>query len=142
MPESLADSDTHRVCCCYRGDIVGAAIFWLLVAMTVDFGKELFAFGARNRLVLFDSGCLITTKAQRVFARWDEISHVFTYGHKTSLGGFPYKQKLGLNFEMKDGKTIQIEFAPIALLWGVEFFYHNHRINKLFEILGQYVPLR
>ena len=110
--------------------------------MTVDLGKELYSFGARNRLVVFSSGCLITTKAQHVFARWDEINHVFHYGHKTSLNSFTYKQKLGLNFEMKDGRTIQIEFTPLAFLWGAEFLYHNHRIKKLFEILRQHVPIR
>ena len=110
--------------------------------MTVDRGKELFSFGARNRLVVFDSGCLITTTAQRVFARWEEISRVFHYGHKSSLNGFTYKQKLGLNFEMKDGRTIQIEFTPLAFLLGAEFFYHNHRVKKLFEVLRQHVPIR
>lgn len=110
--------------------------------MSTDLGNELFAMGTRNRLVLYDSGCRITTKAQDVFARWDEISHVFHYGHKRSLNGVTYSQKLGLNFEMKDGRTIQIEFAPFALLLGVEFIYHNHRIKKLFEVLGQHVAIK
>ena len=110
--------------------------------MIVDLGNELFAIGARNRLVLFDGGCRITTKDQDVFARWDEISHVFRYGHKRSLNGITYSQKVGLNFEMKNGQTIQIEFTPLAFLWGVEFIYHKHRMKKLFEVLGQHVLVK
>ena len=111
--------------------------------MTFDLGNELFAIGAINRLVLFERGCHIKTKAHDIFARWDEIGHVFQYGHKRSLNGFTYSQKLGLNFEMKDGRTIQIEFTRLAFLLGVEFLYHNHKIKRLFEVLAQHdVPIR
>ena len=110
--------------------------------MTADLGKELFSFGVSNRLILFEGGCRITTKLQNVDARWEEISRVFHYGHKTALNGFTYKQNLGLNFEITDGRTITIEFTPRAFLWGAEFLYHNRRIKKLFEILGQHVPIR
>jgi len=106
--------------------------------MTVDLGNELFSIGAINRLVLFERGCHIKTKADDVFARWDEIGHVIQYGHKRSLNGFTYSQKLGFNFEMKDGRTIQVEFTRLAILWGVEFLYHNQKIKRLFEVLAQH----
>ena len=111
--------------------------------MTFALGNELFAIGAVNRLVLFERGCHIKTKAHDTFATWDEIGHVFEYGHKRSLNGFTYSQKLGLNFEMKDGRTIQIEFTRLAFFFGVEFIYHNQKIRKLFEVLAQHdVPIR
>ncbi len=111
--------------------------------MTVDLGSELFAIGTINRLVLFERGCHIKTKEHNTFASWDQIGRVFTYGHKRSLNGFTYSQKLELSFEMKDGSTIPIEFTRLAFLWGVEFLYHNRKIKKLFEVLAQHhVPVQ
>jgi hypothetical protein len=110
--------------------------------MTIDLGNQLFAIGAMNRLVLCDRGCHIKTKQHNVLVTWEEISRVFRFGHKQSLSGFTFSQKLGLDFEMKDGRTIQIEFTRLAFLWGVEFLYHNYKSKRLFEILAQHVPIR
>lgn len=111
--------------------------------MTIDLGNELFAMGAKNRLVLFEHGCHIKTKEHNVLAKWEEIDRLFTYGHKQSLNGFTHSQKLGLSFEMKDGRIIPIEFNLFAFLLGVEFLYHNHKIRKLFEVVAKHgVPIR
>src|SRR5438309_10132465 len=111
--------------------------------MTSDLGREQFAIGAINRLVFFERGCHIKTRAHSTFARWDEINRVFRYGHKQSINGFTYSHKLGLNFEMKDGRTIQIELTRLAFLWGLEFLYHNYKIKKLFDVLMQHsIPVR
>ena len=106
--------------------------------MAIDLGSELFAIGAINRLVLFERGCHIKTKEHNIFATWEQIDRVFTYGHKRSLNTFSYSQKLGLKFEMKDGRTIQVEFTRLAFLWGVEFLYHNHKVKRLLEVLAQH----
>jgi len=111
--------------------------------MPIDLGNEQFSIGTINRLVLFERGCHIKTNKHDVFCTWDEIGRVLKYGHKQSLNGFTYSQKLGLNFEMKDGRTIQVEFTRLGFLWGIEFIYHNHKTKKLFETLAQHnVPLR
>ncbi len=111
--------------------------------MTPNLGRELFAIGAINRLQLFEHGCHIKTRAHDTFAKWDEIGRVIRHGHKKSLNGFTFSQKLGLNFEMRDGRTIQIEFTQFAFLWGLEFIYHNYKVEKLFEVLSQHnVPIR
>ena len=111
--------------------------------MTIDLGNELFAIGVKSRLVLFDHGCHIKTKEHNVFAKWEEIGLLFTYGGKESLNGFTHSQKLGLSFEMTDGRIIPIEFKLFAILWGAEFLYHNHRTKKLFEVVAQHgVPIR
>lgn len=110
--------------------------------MTIDLGSKLFAIGATDRLVLFDRGCHIKTKEHDVFAKWEEIRRLFTYGHKKALNGFTHSQKLGLSFEMKDGRIIPIEFNFFAFLWGVEFLYHNHTMKKLFEVVAKHgVPI-
>jgi len=101
--------------------------------MAVNLGSELFAIGAINRLVLFDHGCHIKTNEHNVFATWEEIARVFRYGHKQSLNGFTCSQKLGLYFEMKDGRTIRIEFTQMAFLWGIEFFYHNYKTKNFLK---------
>jgi hypothetical protein len=111
--------------------------------MTINLGNELFAIGIKNRLVLFDHGCHIKTKEHNVFVKWEEIGRLFTYGHKQSLNGFTHTQKLGLSFELKDGRIIQIEFKLYAFLWGAEFLYHNHRTKKIFEVVAQHgIPIR
>lgn len=111
--------------------------------MTIDLGNELFAMGTENRLVLFDRGCHIKTKEHNVVAKWEEIGRLFTYGHKQSLNGFTHSQKLGLSFEMKDGRVVPIEFKLSAFLWGLEFLYHNHRTKKLLEVVARHgVPIR
>lgn len=111
--------------------------------MAVDLGNELFSIGAINRLVLFERGCYIKTKEHNVFAKWEEIGRVYTYGHKKSLFLITYRQNLGLSFEMKDGRNVKIEFTRLAFFYGVEFLYHNQKIKKLFEVILQHgVPIR
>ena len=111
--------------------------------MSVDLGNELFSIGVINRLVLFERGCLIKTNEHNVFAKWEEILRVFTYGHKRSMFLITYWQRLGLAFEMKDGRSIKIEFTRLAFFYGVEFLYHNQKIKKLFEVVAQHgVPIR
>lgn len=111
--------------------------------MTVDLGSELFLIGAINRLVLFERGCHIKTKEHNVFVKWEEINRVFAYGHKRALFLVTYSQNLGIKFELKDGRNIDIEFTRLAFLFGIEFLYHNRKIKKLFEVIAQHgIPIR
>lgn len=110
--------------------------------MTIDFGNELFSIGTLNRLVLFERGCHIKTKEHNVFARWEEIVRLFTYSRKSVLNGFTYSKKLRLTFKLNDGRYIEIEFTRLAFLWGIEFLYHNRKIDQLFKVIAQHgVPI-
>ena len=103
-----------------------------------ELGTILFKIGGINRLVFFEQGVSIKPLLQdTILAKWDDILKV--YYHRTQELWFfiPGSQYLELLFDMKDGRSIPIKIIRPAILYGVENFYHNYKINKLFEILIQ-----
>lgn len=108
-----------------------------------NLGNELYAIGTISRLKLFEHGCHIKTIKENVIAKWDEISSVGYYWRQQTINAIPGNQFFGLVFEMKNGRSIKINFIRPGILWGIENIYHNRKIKKLFEILAHNnVPIR
>jgi len=104
----------------------------------LDLGAQVYKIGTVSRLTLFEHGFRIKTIKKDITAKWTDVLQV-RYGRQQEVWFFvPGTQYLLLNFDMKDGRSLGIEFSRLSILWGVENLYHNSKIKKLFRFLEQY----
>lgn len=126
--------------CRYCGEFLSKTVVrnaYQLPIHKFNLGTELYDIGTINRLTLFEHGCHIKTFKHNVTAKWGEILEVGYSWTQHSINYVPGHQNFGLVFDMKDGRSIPINFIRVACLLGIETIYHNRKIRKLFDILKQ-----
>ena len=105
-------------------------------------GRKKFSIGVINRLKLFEHGCHIKTKQHNVLAKWEEIASAsFEYLEKHTLNAITSQKHFLFVFHMKNGNAIPVKFIRLGFLWGLEFAYHDWKINKLIKVLAQHTKV-
>ena len=77
-----------------------------------------------------------------MIARWEEIEQVsVNHPYKFTLNGFTGRKDYRLYFKMRTGAVIDVKLIRLGFLWGIEFIYHNHKINQLIKLLASYTKI-
>jgi hypothetical protein len=112
----------------------------------LDLGPEQFSIGTFitiNHLRLFEHGGCIRTPRTNLVVKWEEIDCVgSTYTRKMTINGITGEKDFELEFNLTTGESVTIELKRLALLWGLEFLYHNAKIKRLHQVLSQHALVR